>query len=179
VLKKAELGMLKLDLLQQRTIERSGGMTPEEIEAWTEDLIARSYKRMQELGIQVPDPTPDPTIVLLGSRPHEKWYSAKRLVKGKSVRAKDAIIRYTVLTTVCLESDGLLWLHASLTRHDNKMPSYADLSWLKDHWFAGRTAIQVFPPEDQHVSDHNSCLHLWSCMEERFSLPDFRKLGTI
>ena len=75
--------------------------------------------------------------------------------------------------------DGNKWLHASVSRHDHKLPSYEDLKALKrlcmgDH----RTAVQIFPPAEEHVDlapvTGIEVLHLWSCLDRPDFIPDMR-----
>lgn len=76
--------------------------------------------------------------------------------------------------------DGRWWLHVSLS-HPDKMPSYMDLAEVK-RIFIGeeREAVQVFPPASEHISFHDRCLHLWSCLEPDGSgLPKFGREGSI
>jgi len=53
------------------------------------------------------------------------------------------------------------WGHISMSRKDQN-PSYDDMCLVK-RLFVGRrrSAIQVFPSEDEHVNIHPHCLHLW------------------
>lgn len=78
-----------------------------------------------------------------------------------------------------VELDGKRWLHASVSRDDRSMPSYGDLQVMKrlcigEH----RTALQVFPPSDQHIDwagpRGTQVLHLWSCSDGDVT-PDFSR----
>lgn len=84
-----------------------------------------------------------------------------------------------VLCSALLEADDRVWLHVSCSRSD-RIPTYEELCDVK-RIFVGRTrrALQVFPPEAEHVNDHPYCLHLWCCMDGD-GMPDFRRgLGTV
>lgn len=77
------------------------------------------------------------------------------------------------------EWDGQTWLHVSLS-HPNRIPSYGELKRCKE-CFVGKDkkAIQVFPPESEHVNINENCLHLWHRMDAD-CIPDFTKgMGTI
>ncbi len=39
-----------------------------------------------------------------------------------------------------------------------------------------RTAYQVHPPASKHVSIHDKCLHLWTCLDGPVT-PDFTRSG--
>lgn len=85
------------------------------------------------------------------------------------------------MVSVAPEQDGKLWLHASVSRRDDKMPTYEDLLALK-HYCIGddKCAYQVFPPEDEYFHGHagtrKQVLHLWYCADGRVT-PDFRREG--
>ena len=84
-----------------------------------------------------------------------------------------------VIGTAEVEADGKRWLHVSVSRR-SRMPTYEDLALVK-RLFIGpaRKAIQVFPPEAEHVNVHPYALHLWCCLDAD-PLPDFRRQdGTI
>lgn len=84
------------------------------------------------------------------------------------------------------QTDGRLWYHVSCSRPD-RMPSYDDLLRIKRTFCKGRTALQIFPPEERHISGvgmgtrgHPYCLHLWVCVDEDGAgLPDFGRYGTL
>jgi hypothetical protein len=55
------------------------------------------------------------------------------------------------------------------------MPTYADLCLAKrDLVGRFRKAIQIFPPETEHVNLHAYCLHLWAPLSHD-PLPDFSR----
>jgi hypothetical protein len=75
--------------------------------------------------------------------------------------------------------ENLAWYHVSFSRR-GEMPNYRDVKLVKDYWFGDdRWAIQVHPKASQHVNIAPTCLHLWSCLEDGFQLPDFRTHGAI
>lgn len=84
-----------------------------------------------------------------------------------------------VLISVCLELDGLRWLHVSFSYKD-RFPTWDDVGEVK-RIFVGddRAALQVFPRARDYVNHHPNCLHLWSCLDGDVT-PDFtRGNGTI
>jgi hypothetical protein len=82
--------------------------------------------------------------------------------------------------------DGREWYHVSCSRPD-RIPSYDDLLRMKRTFCKGRTAFQIFPPEERHISGKGIgnlgnpyALHLWCCVsEDGAGFPDFGKEGHI
>ena len=73
---------------------------------------------------------------------------------------------------------GRWWRHASVSRRDRQMPSYADLKRCKELTIGDeRMAVQVFPSAEEHIDYAGQLgvevLHLWS-PEDTDALPDFR-----
>lgn len=85
-----------------------------------------------------------------------------------------------------LDDDGREWYHVSCSYSDHT-PSYSDLLLMKRSFCPGRTALQIFPPEAQHISGagigalgHVHVLHLWVCIDDDDAgLPNFGKFGHI
>lgn len=76
-----------------------------------------------------------------------------------------------VIAGLQISADRSLWYHVSMSRTD-RIPSYADMFEVKKLMFrASSTAIQVFPPESEHVNHHATCLHLWECLDGNWSSP--------
>ena len=85
------------------------------------------------------------------------------------------------------KSDGRLWMHASVSRKNRKMPTYEDLLKLKQITFGPeRTAVQIFPPEERHIDIGTKLprpvevLHLWGpyyVRENEGWLPDMADGG--
>lgn len=83
------------------------------------------------------------------------------------------------------DEDGRDWYHVSCSYPD-RVPSYDDLLRMKRAFLKGRTALQIFPPEEQHISGEKNplgnpfVLHLWCCVsEDGAGLPDFGRYGHI
>lgn len=94
----------------------------------------------------------------------------------KCNRGKDTGL--LVLASIVIR-EGLGWYHVSLSRRD-RLPAYREMSLVKKHWIGdNRWAIHVFPEAHNHVNIHETCLHLWHCLEPGFKLPDFRIEGQI
>ena len=93
---------------------------------------------------------------------------------GYAARFHD--LRFIVSASV--ETDGRWWLHASVSRRDKTLPTYANLQSLK-HYCIGndKTAYQVFPSENNYVhtpptGGKTEVLHLWHCLDGD-PLPEF------
>lgn len=77
-----------------------------------------------------------------------------------------------VVSTVLKYDDGKTWQHVSVSRM-RRIPSYEDVALAKRIFIgAEKKAIQVFPPQAQHVNIHPYVLHLWHCVDGD-TLPDF------
>ena len=83
-----------------------------------------------------------------------------------------------VMATIAKEKDDKFWMHVSMSYKDH-LPSYAEMKFVKDVFIGeDRTAIQVFPKKEEHVSIHDYCLHLWFCLDGDI-VPDFRRFGMV
>lgn len=83
-----------------------------------------------------------------------------------------------IISSVHVEKDGEVWQHVSMS-YKNRLPEYHEMCMIKDAFIGkDKLAIQVFPPEKEHVNVMKYCLHLWCCLSKR-PLPDFRKFGQI
>ena len=79
-----------------------------------------------------------------------------------------------------LELDGQWWTHASVSRKDRTMPTWADIWTLKEFTIGPeRVAMQLFVSDDEHVNTAGNdphtpveVLHLWSPPKNQF-LPEF------
>ena len=70
------------------------------------------------------------------------------------------------LQLVCIASDGSGWDHVSVTARlqngKQRCPYWSEMCKVKDmFWDPGDCVIQYHPPEDEYVSMHDYCLHLW------------------
>lgn len=84
-----------------------------------------------------------------------------------------------VMTTVEKKADGSVWYHVSVVPQDKepRTATYAEMARVRLAMFKpSATVISVFPPLEEHVSDHDYSLHLWSrCTKGRW-LPDLREM---
>lgn len=77
-----------------------------------------------------------------------------------------------VIVSVRRELDGRRWLHLS-TSFRTRVPTWEELRDTT-RLFLGRErcAVQVIPPESQHVNIAPTALHVWSCWDGP-TVPDF------
>jgi len=67
--------------------------------------------------------------------------------------------------------DGDKWKHVSIS-HPSREPTYAELLNVRRRMFPRKAeVVQVFPPNDEHVSLHPHCLHLWWNRTRRLTPP--------
>lgn len=88
-----------------------------------------------------------------------------------------------LLCSIAREDDGRIWAHLSVSHRTHRMPTFAELRWVKEAIYPDRVALQVFPPESEwYTYDHPQAaevLHLFVCLTER-PTPDFRgSAGTL
>lgn len=174
MINKSEFALLKSAAILER-MEQASGLDLSQMEQQAQELAIAAAARMKDLNI--PFPRPIGNARLLSATPTGAAYRAVQTLAGKGMGKGDRIL-FNVFSSVRIEDDNCCWYHVSFTRLDGKMPTYPDLVFIKETFFPDRWAIQVFPKPEQHVSDHDRCLHLWSCLEHDV-LPDFRKFGTI
>lgn len=76
-------------------------------------------------------------------------------------------------------SDGHEWLHVSVSKRDQTIPSWEEMMRVKN-LFIGEDieAYQVAPPKDRYVNINDGVLHWWACLgEPRGVLPQFEAEG--
>ena len=82
-----------------------------------------------------------------------------------------------VIISAARYGDGKGWLHVSVSRKNREIPSWQAMCEVKDLFIGpDRTALQVHPPRAKHVSIHEGCLHLWTCLDGD-PVPDFTAGG--
>lgn len=93
-----------------------------------------------------------------------------------------AMLRRDRTSSVIVSCDlqgGDEWVHASIA-HDDRMPTYEDLTQLHRAVFGDGWAYQVFAPPTEHVNIHEYALHLFGRLDGKPALPDFTDgMGTI
>ena len=83
-----------------------------------------------------------------------------------------------LIQSTAIESDGKVWSHVSVSRHDHKMPSWEELRDVVWLLHPGEYAYVVIAPQAKHVN-LREVAHAWCCLEGP-QLPDFtRGAGTI
>jgi len=80
----------------------------------------------------------------------------------------------SVIEDITTKADGRRWLHVSVAKRKNKMPTYEDLQTARK-LFVGeqRECYSIFPPSERYVNIGNT-FHLWCCLDEPLGvLPHF------
>jgi hypothetical protein len=72
--------------------------------------------------------------------------------------------RITVMEDVSIKADGRRWLHVSVAKPNDRMPTWEDLAVARKLFIGDRECYQVFPTEDRYINVHN-VLHLWCCLD--------------
>ena len=92
-------------------------------------------------------------------------------------RAYRSLRGMLVLLSASIEADRRRWLHVSVSHRNGRLPTWREMCEVKD-LFCGpaRTAYQVHPPQEKHVSIHPGVLHLF-CPLDGAVTPDFTRGG--
>jgi hypothetical protein len=147
--------------------------TPETIESITE-LEELQYELIHTRLIAgtLANPIPFPDQLPYGFRAVGAANVMSKAYLGTQSKSKGLLVMASLLI---LEDKA--WYHVSFSR-ENSLPTYADLKLIRKHWFGDLWAIQIFPPESEHVNIADFCLHLWHCLDE-FPMPKFSVEGHI
>lgn len=69
-------------------------------------------------------------------------------------------------------SDGLGWDHVSVSRFDRKTPTWEEMSWVKNTFFApSEWVVQYHPAQIDYINKAN-VLHLWRPQGMEIPRPD-------
>ncbi len=92
----------------------------------------------------------------------------KKLVEGADGRMWSLPNRtMTLIESVAIEDDGLVWHHVSIARRD-RTPTWEELAAAKDVFMGNDVeAYVVFPVAAEYVNAIPHCLHVWRCLEAR------------
>lgn len=98
---------------------------------------------------------------------HRQWSPERDY--GRAYQSQHGLL---ALLTASLH-DRARWLHVSVSHRGGRLPTWREMCNVKDVFCgAERTAYQIHPPREKHVSIHNACLHLW-CPLDGPVTPDF------
>lgn len=76
-----------------------------------------------------------------------------------------------------IASEGLGWEHVSVSMPD-RCPTWAEMCYIKNlFWDPGDAVMQLHPPADDYVNNHEFCLHLWRPMGQQIPLPPAFMVG--
>lgn len=64
---------------------------------------------------------------------------------------------------LCIISDGMGWEHVSVSIHKrDRCPTWDEMCFVKDlFWGDDETVVQYHPRQQDYISQHEYCLHLW------------------
>ena len=85
-----------------------------------------------------------------------------------------------VIESTHMEDDGRNWLHVSVSRADQRIPSYELVQEVR-RLFIGedKECYMVFPPEERYVNLYPA-LHLFCCLDHpKGILPHFEGMRTV
>ena len=156
-------------------------------DAAADELSAADDERQARRNDDVIDPMVRRAITLQRQRIAEAvagpmWHRAAVGDDGDKWALREGThgVGMTVIWSIATELDRRVWLHVSVARV-GRLPSYSDMTRIK-RLFIGpdQFAYSVWAAEEDHVSIHDTCLHLWSPLTGELPLPDFtRGMGTI
>lgn len=98
-------------------------------------------------------------------------------IDGVQLRVIRGLELWPIAAINQLDDDPTLigWWHLSVSRPDRVLPTWAEMSAVRDWFLDSEAAVyQVMPPRSQYVNDHE-VLHLWSRIDGGLILPDFRR----
>lgn len=101
------------------------------------------------------------------------WKQLQRFGDGCAYQYRSGL---RVIVTTAPFEDGREWMHISVSRRD-RTPSYEDLKFVKMTFAEKRWGYQVFPPPDDNISIHATCLHIWVPLTGSLPLPGLRRTG--
>jgi len=75
----------------------------------------------------------------------------------------------SILTVVC--SDGEGWDHVSVSTPE-RCPRWEEMEYIKRMFFLpNEVAMQLHVPVEDHISNHDYCLHIWRPQKSEIPLP--------
>lgn len=76
-----------------------------------------------------------------------------------------------------IASDGEGWEHVSVSRRD-RCPTWEEMAQVKAlFWGPDDCVMQLHPPEEDYVSTHPFCLHLWRPVDAEIPRPPHWMVG--
>ena len=67
--------------------------------------------------------------------------------------------------------EGEAWEHVSVSCQ-RRTPTWAEMEFVRDlFWEPGETVLQFSVPREQHINQHDHCLHLWRPTQTVIPLP--------
>jgi len=67
--------------------------------------------------------------------------------------------------------EGIEWEHVSVST-EKRCPNWPEMCFVKDlFWAEDETVMQLHPPKNAYVNNHEYCLHLWRPLNQTIPLP--------
>lgn len=64
------------------------------------------------------------------------------------------------------------WDHVSVSRPNNSMPTWDNMTWVKGLFFSpDECVVQFHPRSADYVDHHPGCLHMWRLQDGEFPTP--------
>jgi hypothetical protein len=99
------------------------------------------------------------------------WTIVDMHVDGAVYRSR--LLELAVILSCSREADDRSWLHVSVS-HPRRLPTWRELTMVKELFLGDREAYQVLPPKDRYINIHPNVLHLFALLDDKASaLPDF------
>ncbi len=75
------------------------------------------------------------------------------------------------LTFTVVASNGGGWEHVSVST-EYRCPRWNEMCRIKDLFFnENETVMQLHPPKEEYINNHEYCLHLWRPSNEKIPMP--------
>ena len=79
---------------------------------------------------------------------------------------------YQGVTLRCIASSGLGWDHISVSTSQPRCPTWREMEQVKRLFFPpNEVAMQLHVANDDHISVHDFCLHIWRPHDVQIPLP--------
>ena len=63
------------------------------------------------------------------------------------------------------------WEHVSVSL-PHRTPTWKEMCFIKDaFWYPDEAVMQLHPPKEDHINNHEYCLHLWRPLKADIPLP--------
>lgn len=103
------------------------------------------------------------------------WYSRQGANYGAFVVKRKGKDLRVISSGSGPECEG--WEHVSVSLQ-SRCPTWQEMCFVKSlFWEDDETVIQLHVPTDQHINQHNNCLHMWKPVDQEIPLPPSEFVG--